>query len=103
METFIKVKVASSQTESVSVKSGLRQGDFMSSVLVLVKIISAMNIGPQRSETSRFLIMLIGVRGRFSSYGRITEFTKITVRPSTKNGIKNGTTYKRTQNRVHGC
>lgn len=30
IETFIKVKVGSSQTEPVSVKSGLRQSDSMS-------------------------------------------------------------------------
>jgi len=49
METFIKVKLGSSQTEPILVKSGLRQGDSMSPVLfniVLEKVIRAMNVGP---------------------------------------------------------
>jgi hypothetical protein len=49
METFIKVNVGSSQMKLVSVKSGLRQGDSTSLVLfivVLKKVIKAMNIGP---------------------------------------------------------
>lgn len=47
METFIKIKVGSSETEPILVKSGLRQGDSMSPVLfniVLEKVIRAMNV-----------------------------------------------------------
>ncbi|VVC43707.1 Reverse transcriptase domain [Cinara cedri] len=49
MEIFIKVKVGSSETEQILVKSGLRQGDSMSPVLfniVLEKVIRAMNVRP---------------------------------------------------------
>jgi hypothetical protein len=51
METFIKVKVGSSQTEPILVKSGLRQGDSMLLVLfniVLEKVIRAMKVRPDK-------------------------------------------------------
>lgn len=89
MEVCIKVKVGSSQTEPVSVNSGLRQGDSMSRVLfniVLEKIIRAMNILPDE-----------GVKLQDSSIGLLAygddlvlmegspNALEITVQPSTKN------------------
>lgn len=62
METFIKVKVGSSQTEPILVKSGLRQGDSMSPVvfnIVLEKVIRAMNVRPD--EGMKLQDSLIGL------------------------------------------
>lgn len=47
METYIKMKAGSDTTEQIPVKSGLRQGNSMSSILfnvVLLKVIRAMNV-----------------------------------------------------------
>jgi len=80
LETFVKVKVGNINTDSILVKSGLKQGDVMSPIvfnIVVEKVVREMNITPQE-----------GVKFQESSIGLLVYADDLVIMEESQDGLK---------------